>query len=120
MKVERDAFDREIGFAQFEKTLLEDYAEDFLAKEFLRCLIAQAGRQSVSRFDLKEFFATRWGGEFEEVEGALDGVDGEEAGLVFAGERVVDAVEVEGDEDFGDAMEWAEAEVAQDRGGAGG
>ena len=39
---------------------------------------------------------------------------------MFAAEIVVDAVEVEGGVDFGDALEWAEAEVAEQCSGAGG
>ena len=55
-----------------------------------------------------------WDGrEFEEIERAFDGVDGEEARLMFAGEVVIDAIEVEGDVDLGDALERAEAKIAQ-------
>ena len=32
---------------------------------------------------------------------------------MFAAEIVIDAVEVEGDVDLGDALEWAEAEIAE-------
>ena len=113
MQVEREAFDREICVAQFEEALLEDYAEDFFAQEIFGFSVTQFYGQSVFCFDLHEFVLFGDGGEFEEIEGALDGIDGEEAGLVLAGEIVVDAVEVEGDVDLGDALEWAEAEIAK-------
>ena len=115
MQIERNAFDRQVGVAQFEEALLEDYSQDFFAEECLRLLVAQICRKRVSCLDLNECFSRWRSRELEEVEGAFDGVDGEEAGLVFAAEVVVDAVEVEGDVEFGDALEWAEAESAENR-----
>ncbi len=85
----------------------------FSRRRFSAVGVTQFYGQSVFCFDLHEFVLFGDGGEFEEIEGALDGIDGEEAGLVLAAEIVVDAVEVEGDVDLGDALEWAEAEIAK-------
>ena len=43
----------------------------------------------------------------------FDGIDGEEARLMFAAEVVLDAIEMERDVDFGDALKWAEAKSAE-------
>ena len=120
MQIELNAIHRQIGITQFEEALLEDYAENFFAQEFLRSAICQICRQCVPGFDLSEL-VSRWRGrEFKKVERAFDCVDGKEARLVFAAEVVVDTVEMEGDVDFGNALEWAEAKIAEQRKWAGG
>ena len=112
MQIELDAIHRQIGVTQFEEALLEDYAENFFAQEFLRSATCQICRQCVPGFDLSEL-VSRWRGrEFKKVERTFDCVDGEEARLVFAAEVVVHAVEMEGDVDFGNAAAVKE-DIAQ-------
>jgi hypothetical protein len=118
MEIERQALERHVCVAQFEKSLLEDYAEHFFSQKFSRSVVGQIHRQSISGFDVRKLILFWWSREFEQIERAVDGVDGEEARLVFAAKIVVDAIETEGHVDLGDALERAEAESAEQCGGA--
>jgi hypothetical protein len=102
----------QIGFAELEEALLKNYAQDFFAEELLGLFFVEIGGERVSGFPFFEIGLSWDFGEFEEIEGTVYGVDGEEAGLVFAAEVVFDAVEVERYVDFGDALEGAGAEAA--------
>ena len=102
-----------VCIAQLEKSLLEDYPEDFFSQKFLRCVVGQIHGQGISGFNVRKLVGLRWGRELEQVQRAVDSIDGEESRLVFAAEIVVDTIEVEGDVDQRDALERAEAKSAE-------
>jgi len=79
MQLKRDAIHRQIGIAQFEEALLENYAENLFSQELLRCVVAQICGQHISCFDLHKLISPRLSRELEQVERAFDSVDGEEA-----------------------------------------
>ena len=79
MQVDGNAIHGEICVAQFEEALLKNYAEDFFAQRIFCNVIAQSCGQGVLCFDLHESVLIGDRREFEEIERAFDGVDGEES-----------------------------------------
>ena len=118
MKIEGDPFDLQVGVAQLEESLLENYAQDFFPQVGLGCVVREICGQHISCFDLCKVILRRRSWKLEQIERAFDGIDGEKTRLMFAAEIVVNSVEVEGDVDFGDALQRAESEGAKQGGGS--
>src|SRR6266851_6072488 len=84
--------DLDTGVAQFEKSLLENDAQDFVAQKFHCALFGEGRWQSIARLQRQQFPFNRNAGKFEQVERAVDRIDGEKprrcAGVLHAVQEI--------------------------------